>query len=265
MKTRIPYFGHVALFLGIIVASLILTEIAFVVLIPGPLMHILADPRLQLIAEGIGYVIALLAAALIFPRLWQQPFATGLQWNARNARLWLIPAGLVLGFLAQATETRLPIPKSLPMDVLLEDRRLIPVLAILAVLLAPIMEEVLFRGFLLPALANAYDYFRLPTFLPPAQALETHERWVAAPQSIPGLVLASLITSLLFALIHAPQLGYTWPAVSLLAVVSLVLCFVRIRFRSVAASTLVHASYNLSVFLTLAIASDGFRHMDKLH
>jgi hypothetical protein len=39
---------------------------------------------------------------------------------------------------------------------------------------------------------------------------------------------------------------------------------VRIKTRSVASSTLVHACYNLSVFMTLFIATGGYRHLERL-
>jgi len=39
---------------------------------------------------------------------------------------------------------------------------------------------------------------------------------------------------------------------------------VRVRTRSVACSTIVHASYNLSVFLTLMVATGGYRHLEKI-
>ena len=42
------------------------------------------------------------------------------------------------------------------------------------------------------------------------------------------------------------------------------LTFVRIRLRSVAASALVHASYNFAVFLAAFIATGGYRHLERL-
>jgi hypothetical protein len=39
---------------------------------------------------------------------------------------------------------------------------------------------------------------------------------------------------------------------------------VRLRLRSVLASTLVHVSYNFTIFLTAFIATDGYRHLDKM-
>jgi membrane protease YdiL (CAAX protease family) len=79
-----------------------------------------------------------------------------------------------------------------------------------------------------------------------------------------ALIVSSILTSLCFALIHAPQLAFAWTAVGLLVCVSLVLCYVRIRFQSVAASILTHISYNFSIFLTLFISTGGYRHLDKL-
>ena len=132
-------------------------------------------------------------------------------------------------------------------------------------LLAPLFEEILFRGFLLPAIAIAVDWLRLPRHpaLDPSEALSHLDTWRASESfSVPALLVASILTSLFFALIHAPQLGYTWPAIALLAAVSLVLCYVRLRTRSVAASTFIHASYNFSVFITLFITTGGFRHLE---
>jgi hypothetical protein len=58
--------------------------------------------------------------------------------------------------------------------------------------------------------------------------------------------------------------AYAWPVLILLFCVSLVLTYVRLRLRSVLASTLVHVSYNFTIFLTAFIATDGYRHLDKM-
>jgi membrane protease YdiL (CAAX protease family) len=46
--------------------------------------------------------------------------------------------------------------------------------------------------------------------------------------------------------------------------VSLVLTVVRVQTQSVAASALVHAAYNGFVFLTVLIATGGYRHLDRM-
>lgn len=261
---RIPHLGHFLLMLLLLALCFFLSEIVGLG-IAGAFhgmdrtVGAMRNQRLQLLINMFAYIVTLATAALFFPALWSRSFLAGISWNLRAARLWLLPLGLVLGFVAQGVSTLLPMPKDIPVEALFRNHALIWTLVLFGTLLAPLFEEILFRGFLLPALALAVDYLRLPRDL---AALDT---WRAADVfSRPALVFSSLVTSLLFALIHAPQLGLSWPSVSLLAVVSLVLCYVRVRTRSVAASTLVHASYNFSVFLTLFITSDGFRHLDRV-
>ena len=257
--TRIPNLGHFLLFLALAFLSLIAAE--FVVLAvahPHPFSAGFLNQRLQLSANVLTYVFALTASWFTFPLLWQRSFLSGIHWNAHAARPWLIGLGLGTGIVAQAISSLIPTPKEMPIDALFHNPALIWFLVVFGTLAAPLFEEILFRGFLLPALAIAVDYLRLP------KHLEALDDWRSSEAfSTPALIVASLITSALFALVHAPQLGLNWPAVLLLGCVSLVLCAVRIRTRSVAASTLVHATYNLSVVLTIALTTGGFRHLDK--
>jgi hypothetical protein len=46
--------------------------------------------------------------------------------------------------------------------------------------------------------------------------------------------------------------------------VSLVLCWTRLASRSLAASVIVHASYNLLLFSLMLLGTGGFRHLDKM-
>ncbi len=82
--------------------------------------------------------------------------------------------------------------------------------------------------------------------------------------SAPAMILISLYTSLAFALMHGEQTAYSLGPFVLLVGVSLVLSAVRLGTRSLAASTLVHASYNFMLFFIMAVSTHGFRHMDKL-
>src|ERR1035437_5137888 len=118
-----------------------------------------------------------------------------------------------------------------------------------------------FRGFPLPALATACDWVgeRFTRKRPRPLDGDGHPQW-----SIPAMGIASILTSLPFALIHGEQTGKSLGPFLLLVVVSLVLCAVRLKTRSLAASTLVHACYNFILFSTALISSGGFRHLDKL-
>jgi len=120
-------------------------------------------------------------------------------------------------------------------------------------------EEIAFRGFLFPAFAIAYDWLSLPRT--PAAREHWHTTTGLTKASI---VFSAILSSVFFALLHAEQLAHAWTALFVLFCVSLVLTLVRIRTQSVASSTLVHASYNASVFLTMFIATGGYRHLERL-
>jgi len=78
------------------------------------------------------------------------------------------------------------------------------------------------------------------------------------------MVFASILTSIPFAWMHAEQTGYSLGPFVLLVAVSLVLCWARLATRSLAASVVVHASYNLLLFSLMLIGTSGFRHMDRM-
>ena len=65
-------------------------------------------------------------------------------------------------------------------------------------------------------------------------------------------------------MLHAQQVAHIWAALVGLFSISLVLTFVRVKTQSVAASTLVHASYNGFIFLMTLIATGGYRHLDRM-
>ncbi|HEV3150947.1 MAG TPA: type II CAAX endopeptidase family protein [Acidobacteriaceae bacterium] len=82
--------------------------------------------------------------------------------------------------------------------------------------------------------------------------------------SIPALIFSTIITSIGFAMLHGAQLAHSFAPLAVLFAVSVVLCITRLRFHSLAASTLVHSLYNATIFVMLFIGTDGFRHLDKL-
>jgi hypothetical protein len=63
---------------------------------------------------------------------------------------------------------------------------------------------------------------------------------------------------------HAEQTGHALGPFLMLVCVSLVLCWARLSTRSLAASVLVHASYNFMLFAFMLLGTEGFRHLDKM-
>lgn len=263
----IPNFGHalaffvltlLMLFAADIVASIVARPLHIV---PKQKTHDLAhslaaDPKFILLTEGMGYLLTLVSAVLIFRAWWQRSFAQGIHWNFRAALRrspWLIIGGVTLGIVITLAGNFLPMPKDPPiMQDMMRSQQGAWLMLIFGVTAAPLFEELAFRGFLLPALINVFAW------------LARHKALPAGTARALGIPIAVLLTSLPFALMHSQQLSHAWAPLVLIGIVSLVLCVVRLFFDSVAASTMVHASYNLMLFGSILIQTGGFRHLEKL-
>jgi membrane protease YdiL (CAAX protease family) len=261
---RIPHLGHALLFLAIAGLLLLLTQL-FVMGVSHSTpstMQANVSPKLLVGSEALTYLLTLVLSWFIFPALWGRTFPDGIQTNlsaARRNALKLIPLGFVLSFLVQAVSSLATMPKNIPMDDFFRTRSDVWIITLFGTLLAPLFEEILFRGFLLPAFAIAYDWLSLP------RTPAARELWQSTNKiSLPALIFSAVLTSIFFTALHGQQVSYAWPVLILLFCVSLVLTAVRIRLRSVLASTLVHASYNFTIFVTAFIGTDGYRHLDKL-
>ena len=261
--SRIPHIGHALLFVGITGVTLLIAQATLLgVIHPIHLANATIPPKLLLAAEAFTYIASLTLSWFIFPLLWQRSFISGIHWNlpaaTRNAAK-LVPLGIALSFTVQAASSLFPPPKSMPMNNFFHTRSDVWIITIFGIFLAPLFEEILFRGFFLPAFATAYDWLCLPRT---EAALLTWQSSNA--HTVPALIFSAVFTSVFFALLHGEQTAFTWPVLGLLFCVSLILTTVRIRLRSVSASTMVHASYNLTVFLAAFILTGGYRHLDRL-
>jgi uncharacterized protein len=259
---HIPHIGHTLLFF--LIASLSLFVCVPIVLAIAHVHteeQIKAHTGLAMLGQAISYVLTLSVAWVLFPRLWERSFSRGIEWNGLAARrwwYWIMLVGAAMSGLAQFALRFVAEPKSSPLDQILRTTHGAWLMTAFGVLLAPLAEEIAFRGFLLPSLAIAYDWLameRTPAGLQKWQSSSMHSR--------AALIFASIFSSIPFALMHAGQLQHAWGALSILYAVSLVLSFVRIRTSSVAASVLMHATYNLTVFIVLFVATGGYRHMER--
>lgn len=262
-QRRIPNFGDTVLFFTIAIVALILASVAAFAIVMG--LHLmgretpeqmLREPRLLIPSMAAGYIVAGAIVWAVFTWLWQQPFPQGIRWNfAVVRRRWrfLLAGGAALSVGVQLLSNFLPIPKSLPIDDFFRTPGDVWMVALFGTFVAPVFEELAFRGFLLPSLASAWDWVRgqRGTFV--------EDEW-----SVPGIVFACSVTSIAFAFVHADQLAHAWAPLVVLFIVSLVLCTVRLWTRSLAASALIHATYNGTIFTILFFATGGFRHLDKI-
>ena len=264
---RIPHLGHAALFLAIagfflLVIQLVLLGLNHAPTVSGKAAAAGISTKFLVGSEALSYLATLAVSWFIFPLMWKRPFAEGIHANLDAARrniIRLIPIGIILSVSTQAVSSLVSLPKNIPVDDFFRTPSDVWLVAAFGTLLAPLFEEVVFRGFLLPAFAIAYDWLSLP------RTPAAREQWhMNNKLTRPSLVFSAVLTSILFALIHGFQTAFTWPVLLLLFCVSLILSYVRLRLRSVMASTLIHVSYNATIFAFLFIATSGFRHLDKI-
>ena len=123
----------------------------------------------------------------------------------------------------------------------------------MAVFVAPLVEETVYRGYLYPVLARTTSAVLQFFGMEFSSATRT------------GVVTSILVTGTLFGLMHAPQLGYTWGLVSLLTLVGVIFTFARAWTGTVLASFLLHLGYNSMIAFTSIIATKGFTHMPTGH
>lgn len=205
----------------------------------GPARPLPADlarnARVVVPAQFAAYLVVIAYMVWLLRSRGRQ-FWAAIRWKWPQAR-WFgwMALGVALALLVQSASALLPIPKSLPIDRYFRDMLGAYMMAGFGLSFAPLVEELFFRGFLYPAVAR---------------------RW--------GLAVGVVVTSALFALIHASQLAHAWAPLLLLFFVGVVLTLVRARTHSVATTFLIHVGYNGTLFGMLYLASDHFRHFERL-
>jgi membrane protease YdiL (CAAX protease family) len=267
---RTPNFGDAMLFLLLMLLGLVVTTGML-----GVALHFhwfgLRDiasaeksTPLTLGTQLLIYAIALAGAVPFFHTVWGRGYFEGLHWHGATAfrlRYRLIGMAVVCNVLAVVGNWLLPFPEHAPIDKLFGTSSDAWMLACFGVLVAPFFEEMIFRGFLLPAVATAWDWMREKAtgVAPRPLDAEGNPVW-----SKGAMIFSALAISVPFALMHSEQLGQAWGPLLLLYCISLILCAVRLGTRSLAASTTVHSLYNFLLFAVMFAQTGGFRHMDKM-
>jgi hypothetical protein len=129
----------------------------------------------------------------------------------------------------------LPDANQFPLENLFNSRAAAYALGAFAILVAPLMEEIIFRGVL-------FGIF----------------------ESQIGLRFAILITAILFGGLHVPEYWGAWNHMFLIFLVGLVFSLARGRSGSLAPSVFLHVGYNGSMMLALFISTQHFQHLNAL-
>jgi len=184
------------------------------------------------------YLIVIGFMALLVWQRYQMRLLEAIYWRPPHRQLaWAaIAGGAGLAVMSQVLSGALQqwIPKSLPIDQFFRTPASAWILALFGILVAPLVEEIFFRGFVYPALAR-----------------------------YTGPLISIVLTAAGFALIHAVQLAHAWAPLLILFTVGAVLTTVRAKTKSVAVCVLMHMAYNTILFTALFIQTGGFRHMER--
>ncbi|HLK70193.1 MAG TPA: CPBP family intramembrane glutamic endopeptidase [Bryobacteraceae bacterium] len=179
-------------------------------------------PSLEPLAEQLGADIVLFSVLALLLRLqYDRPFWRSLGWRPAGIPLLLpVIAGLGCAIGVAILGTLIHIPNTdNPMVDLMKERTSAILMACFGVTIAPLTEELIFRGFLQPLLVRSLG-------------------------TIPGILLASVP----FGLLHYREYGDSWRHAILIGLAGAAFGWMRHRTGSTQASTFMHASYNALIF-----------------
>jgi membrane protease YdiL (CAAX protease family) len=197
-----------------------------------------ARASVLIVAQGLLSFATLAFLYLIVRARSAMPFWPAVGWQAlpgvlsRGATMVQYAlSGVGLALAAGMAGRYLDSGSKLPIEDLFRSRQSVLLLMALGILVAPLVEETVFRGCIYPLIARRF-----------------------------GLPVGVVVTGALFGLAHAQQLGGAWGQIVILISVGIVLTYVRARAGSVVASYFVHLGYNTILFAGFYFATGGLRY-----
>lgn len=208
---------------------------------PGVLQKSVSEKSLFLIINQTLLSLGLLGYLVAQVRVrFRSPFWRTIGWRPLETRgiprrvvyLGLVLGGFTLSLMIQLASAAMQSKAKLPIETFFQDRRSAFLLMLMGVLLAPLVEETIFRGYIYPVISRSF-----------------------------GIGAGVVITGTMFGLLHAPQLWGGWGQIALLILVGIIFTAARAISRTVLASYLLHVSYNSFLFIAFLVASHGLRHL----
>jgi hypothetical protein len=179
----------------------------------------------------LGYIYLLVVVH------YRQPFWQGLAWRKLKPGqvVGYLLGGVLLAMAVLLVPPLLPETKTFPLERLFTSAPAAYVVGAFAILIAPFMEEVIFRGVL-------FTIF---------------ERHV-------GIRFAVLATAALFAGLHVPEYWQAWNHALLILVVGIVFSLARGMTGSLTPSVILHLGYNASMMGGLFLQTQHFRTLQGI-
>jgi len=236
LRDLLLFIGFVGVAMIIVLVCNVVVSVAYVILAPlvgwtMPIFELQKNAIYLLTMQMVWYALLLAYIYFLVAVYYRLPFWKGLKWQkltANNALRYLL-GGAVLSLAVLIAPRFLPEKKGFPLEKMFSSSGSAYAIALFAVLIAPFMEELLFRGLL-------FAFF------------EKHG----------GLRFAIVSTALLFAGLHIPEYWGAWQSLIMILVVGIVFSTVRGLTRSVTPSYILHVAYNGSQMLLLYVQTQHF-------
>jgi membrane protease YdiL (CAAX protease family) len=213
-------------------------------------------PELAVGSNVVWFFLIFLFLYVTLAVLRDRPFWSTLGWKKLDpqakapANPWLYFAGGVgLAIGVAMASSQMKTPEHLPIQDLFKSRTGALMLMSMAVFIAPLIEETVFRGYLYPLFASSFSRWAAKSGSDPVRAVRT------------GTVSGVLLTGALFGFLHGAQLGWTKGLVIMLIIVGTIFTFARARSGTVLASFLLHLGYNSMIALSAVVETHGFTRM----
>ncbi len=177
-------------------------------------------------AQVILYAFLMGSLALIFKRYYGRPFWQSVRWTRPSVNMPFVAAcGVTAAMVVVITSVLIRTPDNdSPMKALLSEPSSALMIAVIGVTLAPVCEEIVFRGFLQPLLVRSLG-------------------------AAPGILLAAAA----FGFLHFQEYGNSWKHAMLIMLAGASFGWMRQRSGSTKAAALMHAAYNGVFFFLLAV------------
>jgi CAAX protease family protein len=147
-----------------------------------------------------------------------------------------IVSGVGLALLVSVVSAAFPPKHALPIEKVFATRPLTILFMATAVLVAPLVEETIFRGYLFPVASRSF-----------------------------GVVGGIIFTGAVFGLLHGSQLWGGWWQIGLLVIVGILFTFARAATRTNVSSFLLHISYNGVQVIGVLVSLYAPKHLFHVH
>jgi membrane protease YdiL (CAAX protease family) len=254
---------HLLLFIFAGLASLFVVPTFVAILIAAyshksqlQLQSLFANPGFLVATQVLWFAAVFLFLYVTLGVLRDAPFWRTLGWRKISATIgqgmykpWMFfISGSGLAIFVAVGSSRVKNADKAPIEELFKDPHAAMLLMAMAVFIAPLVEETVFRGYLYPLFASKLSKLAGKFGVDSARAVRF------------GTASGILITGFLFGMMHGSQLGWNVGLVGMLTFVGIIFTFARAATGTVLASFLMHLGYNSLIAVSSIIATHGFQH-----